>query len=76
MRRQAGDAPKLGVRVGELHEKENARVVVTADEECELQILLLQAKEMQRMFEGYPGVLLLDTTYCTNKHKMPLVVFD
>lgn len=73
--KRADDAQELLEFISELREKENARVVVTADENCELQILRVQTKEMQRMFDGYPEVLLLDATYRTNKHKMPLFVF-
>lgn len=63
--KRAGEAQELLEFISQLREMENARVVVTADDNSDLEILLVQTKEMQRMFEGYSEVLLLDATYRT-----------
>lgn len=59
----------------DLREKEQTTVIPITDESQELQLLYVQTRQMHRMFEGYPEVLVLDATYRTNKHRMPLFVF-
>lgn len=55
--------------------KHNAKIVPVTDESKELQVLFIQTPHMQRAFQAFPEVLLLDATYKTNKLKMPLFVF-
>ncbi|XP_049517097.1 uncharacterized protein LOC119441311 isoform X2 [Dermacentor silvarum] len=72
---RGNDVEKLMQVICDLREKEKATVISITDENKELQVLYVQTKQMHRMFKGYPEVLILDATYRTNKHRMPLFVF-
>lgn len=51
---------------------------MTVDQHCDLKNLLVYAEKVQRMFKGFPEVLLLDAsgpTYRRNKHTMPVSIF-
>ncbi|KAH8019561.1 hypothetical protein HPB51_019988 [Rhipicephalus microplus] len=72
---RGNDTEKLLQMISDLREKEQATVIPITDESQELQLLYVQTRQMHIMFEGYPEVLFLDTTYRTNKHRMPLFVF-
>lgn len=69
------DTEKLLQMICDLREKEQTTVIPITDESQELQLLYVQTRQMHRIFEGYPEVLVLDATYRTNKHRMPLFVF-
>lgn len=73
--KRGDDVENLMQVIRDLREKEKATVITITDENKELQVLYVQTRQMHRMFEGYPEVLILDATYRTNKHRMPLFVF-
>lgn len=68
------DTEKLLLMIADLREKEQATVIPITNENQELQLPHVQTRQIHRMFEGYLEVLVLDATYGTNKHRMPLFV--
>lgn len=61
--------------IAECRKKDNTKIIPVTDETQELQILFIQTPHMQKAFDAFPEVLLLDATYRTNKLRMPLFVF-
>lgn len=73
---EGSDEAELLMReIANCQNNHKAKVIAITDEAKQLQILLVQTAHMQRAFESFPEVLLLDATYRTNKLKMPLFVF-
>uniref|UniRef100_A0A1X7VRL7 ZSWIM1/3 RNaseH-like domain-containing protein n=1 Tax=Amphimedon queenslandica TaxID=400682 RepID=A0A1X7VRL7_AMPQE len=60
--------------VSEMNKIQGAKVTVFVDEENTLQALYCQTKEMIVVFQPYPELLFIDTTYKLNDLYMPLSV--
>lgn len=74
--KRGDDAENLMQVIRDLREKEKKATVITiTDANKELMALYVGTREMHKAFEGYTEALILDASYRTNKHRMPLFVF-
>jgi len=57
-------------------QKEGDYAVIATDENSEIRFLFIVHQNMLDSFAKFPEVMLADSTYNTNKHKLPLLIVN